>query len=67
MFVTGDNSRDINQVQGAPPMFDTTDIRRNVTAAFAAVLVSFALVGASFGPLNVGAPALAAVQPVIAG
>ena len=44
-------------------MFKINDLSRHAAAAFAAVLVSFAIIGASVGPVDLGAAAIAATAP----
>lgn len=41
-------------------MFNINDLSRHVTAALGAVLVSFAIIGASIGPVDIGSAAVAA-------
>ena len=48
-----------HKVQGVSTMFNTTDIRRNVVAALGAILVSFTIMGASIGPVELASPAIA--------
>ena len=40
-------------------MFNITDLRRNVVAALGAILVSFTIMGASIGPVELASPAIA--------
>ena len=40
-------------------MFNINDLSRHVTAALGAVLVSFAIIGASIGSVDIGSPAYA--------